>query len=136
MNRKVKIVLYFLGLCFLFFLMIRVLVFVVNLPLEEKIVFQTCQNSMVHYDQFDPYCLSVIRQFRLAGNQDYLFIGRGKEAPAYGHSMPFKFYKDYSEELEKHIHQSTVQWNEEGVSFESASGHKLFFPKKMFMGGR
>ncbi len=136
MNRKLKNLLYFCGFFPLFFLVILVLIFVVNLPLKEKIVFQTCQPSLVHYDSLDPYCLSVIERSRLSGNHFYLFIGRGKDAPAYGHQMPFEFYKDYSETIQNHIYRSAVQWNENGVEFESASGHRIFFPKKMFIGGR
>lgn len=136
MNRKIKNLLYFLALFPVFFLIILILIFVVNLPLREKIIFQNCQSSGVHYDSFDPYCLSVIEQSRIAGNHFYLFIGKGKEAPAYGHSMPFEFYKDHSEKIKDHIYRSLVQWNEEGVQFESASGHRLFFPKRMFIGGR
>lgn len=136
MNRKLKIFFYFLGICFLFFLVSRILIFVMNLPLEEKILFQTCQSPLVYYDQFDPYCLSVINQSRLSGDRLYIFVGRGKEAPDYGHEFPFRFYKDYSEDLNQHISRSMVQWNGEGVIFESGSGHKLFIPKKMFIGGR
>ena len=62
----------------------------------------------------------------------YLVIGH---APSYGH------YKEYSfssvlEDIETYIKKSELDWSEQGLTFKEKSGHRLFFPKEWFLGGR
>src|SRR5262249_16696357 len=37
---------------------------------------------------------------------------------------------------QEHLKNSKVEWSETGVTFKEASGHILFIPKEMFIGGR
>jgi len=91
------------------------------------------------------YRLSVVETTRKMGffniNQRHyeIFISKQSVKPEldvmYGH------YKEYGlegdkEELERVLSQSHVEWKEDGVWFVEPDGHRLFFPKSSFMGGR
>jgi len=64
-----------------------------------------------------------------------IFVGRGTSAPAYGHSVRYSFHPGYTNR-EVHIRSSKVEWSPDGVTFIEGSGHRLFIPKPMFVGGR
>jgi hypothetical protein len=59
-------------------------------------------------------------------------------APTYGHSVKYSFHpsSELFNDEEAHIKLSKVEWTEECVTFLEASGHKLFIPRVMFVGGR
>lgn len=92
------------------------------------------------YKSFGPYCLSVVEGRRLWTTfgwprEHYLFIGRGAEAPGYGQFVPFQFFPG-GDDVGEHIARSTVEWTDNGVTFISASGHRLYVPREGFVGGR
>jgi hypothetical protein len=65
----------------------------------------------------------------------YIYVGRESGTPTYGHVFDYSFHPAGSD-LEAHIRQSVVEWSEEGVTFREASGHVMFIPQAMFVGGR
>ncbi len=109
---------------------------------SDRVIQQWAQPPTIDYQSFDPYTLSVIkgrRKWNVLSLEShycyYIFIGSSTEAPEYGH------YHDYSfspgpEDIETHIKASKVEWNDDGLTFIEASGHRLYVPKKMFIGGR
>jgi hypothetical protein len=66
----------------------------------------------------------------------YIYVGRGRGEPAYGHYLEFSFHPSGADDLETHVKKSNIEWSESGVTFKEASGHILFIPKEMFIGGR
>jgi len=38
--------------------------------------------------------------------------------------------------IDDHIRKSSVEWTEDGLTFKEITGHRLFIPKQMFIGGR
>ena len=112
---------------------------ITNWP-SNRVIKQWHQPKDIQYQSFDPYTLSVIEgsinwnDIRLPRHYQ-LFIGKGDEAPDYGHYIEYSFHP-MSENIEKHIGRSNVEWTADGATFVENSGHRLFIPKKMFIGGR
>jgi hypothetical protein len=107
---------------------------------SDRVIKQWCQPKEIDYQSFDPYCLSVVEGSREWSNLEfprrhYLFIGRGTAAPGYGHYLDYTFHPGY-EDVDAHVARSSVEWSPEGVTFIEATGHRLFIPKAMFIGGR
>jgi hypothetical protein len=107
---------------------------------SDRVIKQWHQPKEVEYKSFDPYTLSVIEGAIDWNNlsfprRHYLFIGRGTESPSYGHYLDYTFHAGF-EEVDAYIGQSTVEWTSDGLTFVEASGHRLFVPKSMFIGGR
>ncbi len=112
---------------------------VINRP-SDRIVQQWRQPKDIDYRSFDPYTLSVIEGavdwYKLPfARRHYLFVGRGSDAPDYGHYLDYRFTRGYGD-TDAHIAKSTVEWKPDGITFVEASGHRLFIPKAMFVGGR
>ena len=107
---------------------------------SNRVISQWHQPQEVDYKSFDPYSFSVIE-----GAIDWkdlsfprrhcLFIGRGTDAPSYGHYFDYTFHPG-SEDIDEYIGRSSVEWSANGLTFIEASGHRLFVPKAMFIGGR
>ena len=100
------------------------------------------QSDVVNYKSYDPYFFSVVERdvnwtyFPLNWERHYLiYVGRENEMPAYGHFIEFSFHPGF-DGLDTHLKKSTVEWSDAGVTFKEASGHILFIPKEMFIGGR
>ena len=107
---------------------------------SNRVVHRWYQPSNVNYKSFDPYVLAVVegaRDWATLGwpRRYYIFVGRSNGVPGYGHYLDYTFHPGY-ENAEEHIRNSLVEWNKDGVTFIEATGHKLFIPKKMFIGGR
>ena len=67
----------------------------------------------------------------------FVYVGRHSGDPGYGHFVEFSFYPGYEDEnIASHIKKSHVEWSEAGVTFKPPSGHVLFIPKQMYIGGR
>jgi hypothetical protein len=99
------------------------------------------QPDNIQYDAAT-YYLSVVesdldwRGFPVHVSRRYfVYVGRDSGTPTYGHMIDFSFYP-IAEDIQTHIRQSTVEWSSEGVTFQTVSGHQLFIPKRMFIGGR
>ena len=65
----------------------------------------------------------------------YIYVGRESGPPTYGHVLDYSFHP-VGDEIEVHIRQSVVEWSDECVTFREASGHVVFIPAEMFVGGR
>lgn len=114
---------------------------ILNRP-TNRVVWQSCQPENVNYAANDPYCLSVVEgsidwnKSPLGSTRRYsIFIGRGTEAPGYGHYIDHSFHPGY-EQIDTHIAKSAVVWSNDGLTFQESSGHRLHVPKEMFIGGR
>lgn len=107
---------------------------------SDRVIKQWHQPGEVDYQSYDPYSLSVIEgarewNFFSFSRRHYLFIGRGTNAPSYGHYLDYTFHPG-SEEIDAHIGRSSVEWTQEGLTFVEETGHRLFVPKDMYIGGR
>ncbi|HVU36992.1 MAG TPA: hypothetical protein VHC95_01520 [Opitutales bacterium] len=108
---------------------------------SNQVVAIWTQPETVHYDGFDPYYLLVIehgRKFEDFGFRKIyaIYVGRDKDDPSYGHFIDFTFYPGGAVDIETFIRDSKVEWTNDGVTFSPQSGHRLFIPKAMFIGGR
>jgi hypothetical protein len=111
----------------------------------NTVVWQTCQPDSVMYDDFDPYCLSVVEgaadmqfvPFRM-GRVHYLFVGRGTGAPSYGHYVAYtpQYVHFAPADLADYLTEAAVEWEADGLTFVEPSGHRLYIPAEMFTGGR
>ncbi len=102
----------------------------------DRVLAQWSQPNTIQYGSFDPYSLSIIEMNTDSWGHTYqIFVGRGTHAPAYGHYVQFPFHP-YSDGLETYIRNCKVEWAADGVTLISESGHRLFIPKAMFIGGR
>lgn len=97
----------------------------------------------IKYDSFGPYYLSVVEEgmdvsrFPFSTKRRYyIYVGKDSGKPVYGHVIDYSFHPDTSDiyNIAQHIKKSDVVWSEEGVSFNEASGHKVFIPKSMIRG--
>lgn len=129
------------GFLCLSLLLALIITFVLHWP-SMKIVAQWSQPVNLKYGSFDPYYLSVVesdidwRTFPFGSERNYfIYVGREKEDPSYGHWVNFSFHAGY-EDIETFIKKSDIKWSNKGVTFATASGHTVFIPKKMFIGGR
>jgi len=109
---------------------------------SNKIIAQWKQSDLMNYKSFDPYFLTVLERdvnwtsFPLNWERHYeIYVGSDNGIPGYGHFIEFSFHPGY-EGLDSHMKKSTVDWSDAGVTFKEASGHVLFIPKGMFIGGR
>ena len=111
-----------------------------------RIVAQWKQPSGLSYGGDFPYFLSVYetdldwRGFPLNLDRHYaVYAGRDEGEPTYGHTIDFTFYpgpKDDGLDVIPVIKKTKVVWSEDGVTLNMVSGHQLFIPKAMFIGGR
>lgn len=108
----------------------------------NRLIAEWQQSASVDYKSAGPYYLSVTEGnvdwswFQLGWERHYnIYVGRESGGSGYGHYVEFSFYPG-DEDLESHIKKSRVEWSEAGVTFNVPSGHVLFVPKRMFVGGR
>ena len=108
----------------------------------DRLIAEWKQVESVPYDSRGPYYLSVIEGnvdwsfFQLGWERHYfIYVGRESGGPGYGHYVDFSFHPGY-EDLESYLKKSRVEWSDAGVTFNEPSGHVLFIPKQMFIGGR
>lgn len=91
------------------------------------------------------YRVSVIETTRATGfftSGEYhyqIFISKQSVKPEL--DMMYGHYKEYGlegtrEEVKQILEKCDVHWEVSGVWFVDNTGHKLFFPKSTFMGGR
>lgn len=107
-----------------------------------KVLHTWTQPDSISYDSFDPYHFSVVegdlewRGFPFSvSRRHFIYVGIEAGRPTYGHMIDFSFHQE-TMPLEEHLDRSSVLWTEEGVTFYEASGHELFIPREMFVGGR
>ncbi len=111
----------------------------------RSVVAEWKRPDSIDYQSFGPYYLSVLRDgpdwsgFPLHVSRNYsLYVGRESGTPTYGHVVKHSFHPgaDHYHDEETHIKASRVEWTAEGVTFHERSGHRVFIPKSMFVGGR
>ena len=136
-----KILLYVMGS----FVLALVITFLLHIP-SHKVIAQWKQPTEIKYDGWGPYYVSVVeddldwRGFPLhVGRNYFIYLGRDAGTPSYGHWIKYSFHASYpydSNNLAAFLSKAKVQWTAEGVTLEPPSGHRLFVPKAMFIGGR
>jgi len=133
-----KILLYVLGS----FVLALVITFILHLP-SHKVIAQWKQPAEIKYDGRGPYYMSVVeddldwRGFPLhIGRNYFIYLGRDAGTPSYGHMIKYSFHSDDLDNPAPFLSKAKVQWTAEGVLLELSSGHRLFVPKAMFIGGR
>jgi len=96
----------------------------------------------ITYDHLGPYYMSVVERdldwsgFPFYVERNYfIYVGRDEGTPSHGHMIKYSFHP-YPDEVEQFLTKADVQWTAEGVMLSLPSGHRLFVPKKMFIGGR
>jgi len=101
------------------------------------------EDNPKYYDH--RYRLSVIETTRATGlfttkERHYqIFISKQSVKPEL--DMMYGHYKEYGFEgnrkkVEETLENCSVRWGKGGVWFVDDTGHRLFFPKETFMGGR
>jgi len=101
------------------------------------------EEKQKYYDH--RYRLSVIETTRATGlfttrERHYeVFISKQSVKPEL--DMMFGHYKEYGfegngKEVQEALEKCSVRWEKDGVWFVDDTGHRLFFPKETFMGGR
>jgi hypothetical protein len=94
------------------------------------------------YGGANPFSLSVIDRganyFTFGWVRTHeLFIGRGADAPSYGHYVRFTFHPGNGDnDINAYIRKSTVNWTSAGVTFTEPFGDQVFIPAAAFLGGR
>ena len=99
---------------------------------SNTILFKSTQPSDIHYNSFDPYTLSIIKQQQTLTSKHIIFVGKEPD-PTYGHTLNFPTTIIVSD---SEIENLQVDWTPEGIQIETYYGTKLFIPKKNFTGGR
>ncbi len=116
-----------------------VITVLLNFP-SGKMIAEWKQPPDITYDQRGPYYLSVVERnidwFRLPPERNYLiYVGREAGGLGYGHMLKFSFHS-FPDSTEEFVKKSQVEWSPEGVTLTTGTGHRVFIPKKMFIGGR
>lgn len=62
-------------------------------------------------------------------------ISRTSDPGDYFHEFPIDFYP-LGADIRREIQDCKVVWTDAGVEIATPYGHKIFFPKKSFLGGR
>lgn len=73
------------------------------------------------------------------GRNYVIYVGLDAGTPSYGHMIKYSFHPGYPDSdgnIPPFLSRATAQWTTEGVTLELPSGHRLFVPKAMFIGGR
>ena len=130
---------------FLLVLISFILAFVILYFLHRPsltVVAEWKQPAEIKYDGRGPYYMSVVetdlnwRGFPLYVDRHHIiYVGRESGTPTYGHMLEYSFYP-FPDDLKDFLKKATVEWTAEGVNLTLPSGHKLFVPKRMFIGGR
>lgn len=107
----------------------------------NKVIATWQQPDGSKYDEFPPYCLTVVEGgydvSRLPPQRLYcIYVGTDSGKPTHGHLIDFSFHPDgeATQDIENFIKRSSVVWGSDGVTFEDASGYRVFIPKKVFAG--
>jgi hypothetical protein len=132
----------FLGSVIAISLLLTLVLLLLAAQPSNRVVWQDCQPQTIAYGSFDPYCLSVVEGSRDWGGlpfsvtrRYFLFIGRGTDAPSYGHYLDFTFTFD-GDDPDAFIKASKADWTPDGITFRAKTGHALFIPKSAYIGGR
>ena len=122
--------------------MFTLVVFFLLTRASGEVIYQWKQPNTVVYDGSGPYYLSVVesdldwRGFPLNVERNYLiYVGYESGKPTHGHTVKFSFVT-YPDDLKTFLSKAETRWTEDGVELILPSGHRLFIPKKMFLGGR
>jgi hypothetical protein len=111
-----------------------------NSSSSGHVVARWSQPESVQYGSFEPYTLYVVE----VGTTRTLFarrpaheirVVRGSDSDGYGHRIDLGF-DFWNADVDGYIRGSKVIWTEDGVTLEMPSAHRIFIPKRAFIGGR
>lgn len=101
----------------------------------QRTFWQVCQpEEVTFYD--GEYCISVVEQRsfyqELTGGSSFeIAIAPYAGDPVDAHRKSYAF-SNGNADVYAHIRASSVNWEEEGITFVEATGHSLFFPVGFF----
>lgn len=133
-----KVLLYVLGS----FVLALMITFFLHRP-SMTVITQWKQPADIKYDDRGPYYMSVVESdFDWSGfpvgvveRNHFIYLGRDAGKPSYGHMIKYSFH-NAPDDLGAFLGKAQVKWTAEGVTLELSSGHRVFVPKAMFIGGR
>lgn len=106
-----------------------------------RVLWQECQPDTVDYGDQSRYCLYVMEGsinwdgFPYTVQRDYhLLVSRGEQT-SYGHYLDYRFTDDLTP-FDEYLVLSSTDWTLSGVTFREYSGHRLFIPAELYLGGR
>lgn len=143
MQKQTKFKFGFLVVGFLLGVVITACGAMVYIQPTDRVIQTWKQPDDIKYDSFGPYYLSVVEEgmdisrFPFSTKRRYyIYVGKDSGKPIYGHVIDYSFHPDTSDiyNIAQHIKKSDVVWSAEGVTFNEASGHKVFIPKSMLRG--
>ncbi len=104
------------------------------------------QPNNINYESHDPYMLLVVdrsswwnesnrhRHCRIGVVSHVQLTPDTQASSSYGHWIEYEF-QNYTSDP-NYLTRCTIVWESEGVTITEPTGHKLFVPKKAFIGGR
>ena len=123
------------------FIFVFIILYALHRP-SLIVVAEWQQPANITYDNQGPYYLSVVetdinwRGFPIYVKRNHIiYAGRESGTPSHGHVIEYSFHA-FPDNLKDFLKKATVDWTPDGVTLVLPSGHRLFVPKNMFMGGR
>jgi hypothetical protein len=93
------------------------------------------QPANVNYQSYDPYSVVIYEVSPLlAAYPRYEVFVVNSPSLSYGHVVEYGFH-NAAHELD-YFSRCIVDWSPDGITVTEPTGHKLFIPKKAFIGGR
>lgn len=99
------------------------------------------QSAAISYSSFDPYFLNIVEDnidlghIPFTAQRNYfIYVGKESDAVTYGHIKNYSF--EYNTDIQSYLNDCKVNWSQDGVTLKEPGGHKVFIPKKSFIGGR
>ena len=117
---------------FLFFLGIIILAQLTGISWNRKEFITSCQPENIEYGSYDPYCVSITKEYQALNSEFYIWVAK-KIEPSYGHAIS---YPNPSAIDEQELQDTKINWTNEGIGIETYLNTKIFIPKKNFIGGR
>jgi hypothetical protein len=99
---------------------------------SSRILYKDCQPKSIIYKSYDPYCLSIIELDLTLSKNNIIMISHNGDN-IYGHILS---YPESHLVNESNIQKTITDWDSNGINLTCYSGHKIFIPKKLFIGGR
>lgn len=101
-----------------------------------KVLYESRQPADIKYGSFDPYVLRIVEgpiQWNMFGwhRSSLIKVTRSPDS-SYGHFINIDLDISYSTDGS----EAATVWSPDGVQVSYPSGHRLFIPKRAFIGGR
>ncbi|MBN1899204.1 MAG: hypothetical protein JW827_10525 [Spirochaetes bacterium] len=95
-------------------------------------IFKSSQPKGISYQSYDPYSLYIYKQKRTFSTEYIIMVSKDVE-PSYGHVIN---HPDPYVISDAELKKTKVTWTPSGIQLVLYLNHKLFIPRKAFVGGR